>query len=312
MHMRTLSIVVACGLAAVTAAAAPPARPPARPGTLSVAFVGDIMLDGGPGHAIGSGRDPFAGCADLLAAADLTVGNLECVLGKGGKQILKAYSFRAAADAPRCLARHFSAVSLANNHAYDFGPEGLLESLRILEAEKIPCFGAGGNDAAARRPLVLEKNGIRLALLGANAFRADAYAAGPDRAGVAPLREREILADIAAARQVADVVVPFVHWGPELVAQPREADIALAHAMVEAGAAAVIGAHPHVTQTVDIHRGAPIVYSLGNFVFDYFPGDPAEWTGWIVTLTFTKGRGVEMATRAVVLDAEGLPRPAVE
>jgi poly-gamma-glutamate synthesis protein (capsule biosynthesis protein) len=312
MHMRPLSIVVACGLAAVTAAAAPPARPPARPGTLSVAFVGDIMLDGGPGHAIGSGRDPFAGCADLLAAADLTVGNLECVLGKGGKQILKAYSFRAAADAPRCLARHFSAVSLANNHAYDFGPEGLLESLRILEAEKIPCFGAGGNDAAARRPLVLEKNGIRLALLGANAFRADAYAAGPDRAGVAPLREREILADIAAARQVADVVVPFVHWGPELVAQPREADIALAHAMVEAGAAAVIGAHPHVTQTVDIHRGAPIVYSLGNFVFDYFPGDPAEWTGWIVTLTFTKGRGVEMATRAVVLDAEGLPRPAVE
>jgi poly-gamma-glutamate synthesis protein (capsule biosynthesis protein) len=74
----------------------------------------------------------------------------------------------------------------------------------------------------------------------------------------------------------------------------------------------VIGAHPHVTQTVDIHRGAPIVYSLGNFVFDYFPGDPADWTGWIVTLTFTKGHGVEMATRAVVLDAEGLPRPAAE
>lgn len=312
MHLCRLSMLIACGVAAVTAVADVPARPAGKAGTLTVAFVGDIMLDGGPGHAIGSGRDPFAACADLLADADLTVGNLECVLGKGGRQVLKAYSFRAAADAPRHLARHFSALSVANNHSFDFGPEGLVESLRILEAERIPCFGAGRNAAAARRPLVLERNGVRLALLGANAFRADAYAAGDERPGVAPLREQEMLADIAAARRIADVVVPFVHWGPELVAQPREADVVLARKMVEAGAAAVIGAHPHVTQTVDIHRGAPIVYSLGNFVFDYFPADPPEWTGWIVKLTLAKGGGVEMATRAVVLDAEGLPHPAVE
>jgi poly-gamma-glutamate synthesis protein (capsule biosynthesis protein) len=107
-------------------------------------------------------------------------------------------------------------------------------------------------------------------------------------------------------------VVPFVHWGPELVAEPRPADRALARKMIESGAAAVIGAHPHVTQTVDVHRGAPIVYSLGNFVFDYYPVDPPEWTGWLARLTFAKGRGVELETRAVVLDAAGLPRPAAE
>jgi poly-gamma-glutamate synthesis protein (capsule biosynthesis protein) len=82
--------------------------------------------------------------------------------------------------------------------------------------------------------------------------------------------------------------------------------------MVEAGAAAVIGGHPHVTQTVDLHRGAPIVYSLGNFVFDYYPVDPPEWTGWVVKLTFTPGKSVAMETRAVVLDAAGLPRPVAE
>jgi poly-gamma-glutamate synthesis protein (capsule biosynthesis protein) len=79
--------------------------------------------------------------------------------------------------------------------------------------------------------------------------------------------------------------------------------------MIDAGASAVIGAHPHVTQTVDVHRGAPIVYSLGNFVFDYYPVDPPEWTGWVVKLIVAKGKPIEMETRAVVLDPAGLPRP---
>ena len=130
--------------------------------------------------------------------------------------------------------------------------------------------------------------------------------------GVNPLREEQLLADIAAARKTADAVVPFVHWGPENTPQPRTWQPPLARKMVEAGAAAVIGAHPHVTQTVDAYRGAPIVYSLGNFVFDYYPVDPLEWTGWVTRLTFTKDRPVDLETRAVVLDAAGIPQPVVE
>ncbi len=288
------------------------ARRESPPGSVAVAFVGDVMLDNGPGHAIASGRDPFAACAELLLDADFTVGNLECVLGKGGRQVLKAYSFRGATDSPMYLARYFSAVSVANNHALDFGPEGLVECLRILAAAGIPQVGGGADLAAARRPLVLEKHGIRIAIVAANGFQAAKSAATATAPGVAPLEEAAILADVAAAREQADFVVPCVHWGPELVAEPRAADRRLARKMIEAGAAAVIGAHPHVTQTVDVHRGAPIVYSLGNFVFDYYPVDPPEWTGWVATLTFAKGRGVELETRAVVLDAAGLPRPAAE
>jgi poly-gamma-glutamate capsule biosynthesis protein CapA/YwtB (metallophosphatase superfamily) len=316
--MRRLSDTVAVALLlllARTAAAAddePPRRTPSPPGTVTVAFVGDIMLDGGPGHAIASGRDPFAACEELLLDADFTVGNLECVLGDKGRQVLKAYTFRAAPDAPRHLARYFTAVSLGNNHAGDFGTEGLVETLRILGERRIGSFGAGRSLAAARGPWILEKDGLRIALLACNAFRPEHSAAGADMPGVAPLVEADLLADIAAASRSADAVVPFVHWGPEACPQPRESDIRLARRMVEAGAAAVIGGHPHVTQTVDVHRGAPIVYSLGNFAFDYFPEDPPQWTGWVATLRFTKGQPVGLSTRAVVLDPAGLPHPATE
>ena len=279
---------------------------------MSIVFVGDIMLDGGPGHAISSGRDPFAACSHLLADADYSVGNLECVLGKGGERMLKPFSFRGAAESPRFLKKHFSAVSLANNHSGDFGPAGLVELLRTLDDAGIPSFGAGRTLADARRPLVLERGGFRVALLGSNGFRALTTAATADRAGSAPLEEAQVLEDIRAARTRADAVVPFVHWGPENTPQPRPAQVRLARKMVDAGAAAVIGAHPHVTQTVETIRGVPIVYSLGNFVFDYFPGDPPEWTGWVAKLTFRPGQPVDLAMHSVKLDASGIPHPVVE
>ncbi len=304
-----LCLFVSVAHAGETGDAAKPSPPAAG---MSIVFVGDIMLDGGPGHAISSGRDPFAACSQLLADADYSIGNLECVLGKGGERMLKPFSFRGAADSPRFLKKYFSAVSLANNHSGDFGPAGLVELLRILDDVGIPSFGAGRTLADARRPLVLERGGFKVALLGSNGFRALTTAATADRAGSAPLEEEQVLEDIRAARARADAVVPFVHWGPENTPQPRPAQVRLARKMVDAGAAAVIGAHPHVTQTVETIRGVPIVYSLGNFVFDYFPGDPPEWTGWVVKLTFRPGQPVDLTMHSVKLDASGIPHPVVE
>ena len=301
-----------CVAASHPVAADDAAKPSPSPAGMSIVFVGDIMLDGGPGHAVSTGRDPFAACSQLLADADYSVGNLECVLGKGGERMLKPFSFRGAADSPRFLKKHFSAVSLANNHSGDFGPAGLVELLRILDDAGIPSFGAGRTLAEARRPLVLERDSFKIALLGYNGFRALTTSATADRAGSAPLEEAQVLEDIRAARTRADAVVPFVHWGPENTPQPRPAQIRLARKMVDAGAAAVIGAHPHVTQTVETIRGVPIVYSLGNFVFDYFPGDPPEWTGWVAKLTFRPGQPVDLAMHSVKLDASGIPHPVVE
>ena len=104
--MQWKVLVAACVFGQVSLADGPPVeRTSSPPGSISVVFVGDVMLDNGPGHAVASGRDPFAACEELLLDADFTVGNLECVLGDGGKQLLKSYTFRGADDSPRFLRR---------------------------------------------------------------------------------------------------------------------------------------------------------------------------------------------------------------
>jgi len=279
--------------------------------TIRLLFVGDIMLDNGPGHAISFGRDPFEACSELLRDADLTIGNLECVVGAGGEQLNKAYTFRAAPDSPKYLKRHFDALSLANNHSWDYGAEGFNESLKVLEAEGIPYFGGGKNIVEARKPLVLECKGKKIGLLGYNEFRAKNYSATKNLAGSAPLDEAAMLVDIRRARDdfKCDIVIAYLHWGEELVPTPRLDQCILARKLVDAGATAVMGAHPHVTQTIDVYRGAPIVYSLGNFVFDYYPGDPAQWSGWAVELKIASNGRVDFDTKVVELDPVGLPSP---
>ena len=145
--------------------------------SLRIVFVGDVMLDNGPGHWIGLEKDPFERCKGLLEGADLRVGNLECVLGDEGSRRSKPYVFRAAGGSERFLKRHFDAVSLANNHSLDCGPEGLVGCMEILDEVDLPYFGGGRNLKESRRPLVLERKGKRIALLGFNEFYAEEYAA---------------------------------------------------------------------------------------------------------------------------------------
>ncbi len=306
--MGWVTLWVTC-VSAEEPGAKPAAANPLDANTIRLVFVGDIMLDNGPGHVIGSGNDPFVHCRDVLLQADLTIGNLECVVGRGGEQMLKPYVFRAANKSEQSLKPYFDAVSLANNHTFDFGEEGIRESLRVLANAGIPNFGAGHSLAEARRPLVLECKGRKVGLLGYNEFFAEDYAATDTKAGNAPLVHASVLADIEQAKSVhgCDIVIPFVHWGEELVATPREDQRAMAQAWIDAGASAVVGAHPHIVQTVDVYHGAPIVYSLGNFVFDYYPPDPPEWIGWILTLDIDLEKRVSFTTTPVTMDAAGIP-----
>lgn len=305
---RTILSTALLGLAGANIATS---AEPSGDEQVRIKFVGDIMLDNGPGHAIVSGEDPFVHCAELLLDSDLTIGNLECVVGKGGKQVLKPYVFRAAKGSEQLIGKYFSAVSLANNHIKDFGEEGLVEAVRVLDKAKVLHFGAGKNETDARRPLIFERNGLRIALLGYNGFNRDYYAATETSPGTGSLDVEKMTADIRQAkkRDRADIVIPFLHWGEEMYAEPTPEQRTQARALVDAGASAVIGGHPHVTQTIDIYRGVPIIYSLGNFVFDYYPVDPPEWTGWIVELTFRKSGPADLLVTAVTLDRAGIPRP---
>ena len=295
-----------------------------RPGDqeVSLLFVGDIMLDNGPGNAVNNGKDPFEKCAKLLLDADVTVGNLECVLGKGGKQVNKTYIFRGASDSPKHLKKYFHALSLANNHALDFGPDGLIGCVDVLTKADIGFFGAGRDLQAARSGLMLDVKGRKIVLLGYNDFRKEDYQATENRAGNMPLNSDWVIEDIRTAKQAwnADIVIPFIHWGNEMNPAPTQEQRTQAKRWIDAGATAVIGGHPHVTQTIDSHRGRPIVYSLGNFVFDYYPVDPAIWYGWASRLTIPPVGSpigsqtpedvlIDWETITVAMDPQGLPYP---
>jgi len=301
-------VIAMAGLAVLTATHGAAAG---RAAEVAIVFVGDVMLDDGPGRVVARGRDPFAAFASHLAAADLRVANLECVVARGGTvEPAKPWTFRAHPRVLRPLAKHFDVVSLANNHSGDFGPAAFAEMLGRLDRHGIAWFGGGHDLAEAHRPRVIERNGLRIALLGYDEFFPRSFEAQPDTPGVAWSEDDQVVRDIEEARRAgADLVIPFMHWGweHEVTASARQRH--LARLMIDAGADAVIGGHPHVVQDVEIHRGRPIVYSLGNFVFDGFDA-PINNTGWLLHLDVDR-EGVRRADIVVArIDRDGVPHPA--
>ena len=279
-----------------------------------ITFVGDVCFDGNPGHVVTNGEDPFAAVASVLKDTDLAVANLECSVPIAGTRGTNRYSFKAPTECVPLMKQYFSAVTVANNHSGDWGKDGFASELDLLEREKLPYFGGGRNAEQARRPAILTSHGRRIALLGYCDFPPKRYAADADSPGTAWLIEDDVLADIRAARTRygADTVIPYLHWGIEHTPMPEDYQVKFARKMIDAGADAVIGAHPHVPQTVDWYRGKPIVYSLGNFVFNYFPYDPPVYFGWIVRLTIGKDGAIEMKTDVVKIEPTGLPTLVAE
>ncbi len=193
-------------------------------------------------------------------------------------------------------------VSLANNHIRDAGAQGILDTIRHLDAFGIAHGGAGKDLAAARAPTMLEANGTTVAILGRDAI-APSYAAAASRVGSAPLQTAAITEDIAGARAAgADVVIVFPHWGTEYDATPFKSQQTMARAIVDAGADMIIGNHAHWAAALEIHDGRPIWYALGNFVFDQTWSEPTM-EGITLELTFDGATLVQARMRPhIILD----------
>lgn len=275
---------------------------------VSVVFAGDIMLEGGPDRAIRRGRDPFAGVAHLFKGADIRLGNLECVVATvGSVEPEKPNVFRVHPLGLKYVQRHFDAVGLANNHSGDYGPQAFAQMLGLLKRSGLGYYGGGHNLKEAHTPLILERQGLRIAILGYDEFQPRNFEADHDRPGVAWSEDEQVVRDITDARRVwkADVVIPVMHWGwEEPIANARQR--ALARLMIDAGADAVIGGHPHQLQDTETYQGKPIFYSLGNFVFEGFP-DKVNNLGWVARLSLDR-KGVRgWQAHTVKIDKQGLP-----
>ena len=303
MIVRILALLVAL-------VALPAARAEGSTDTVRLVFVGDIMLDDGPGRLIARGGDPLVPFARELADADYTIGNLECPIASVGKAMeSKIFAFRADPRVVDRLKGRFDALAVANNHSGDYGKAAFLETLAHLDRASIPYFGGGRDLASAHAPLWIEKKGLRIALLSYNEYKPRAFEAGPDWPGIAWSEDSQVVSDIRAARAAgADLVIPFMHWGWEREPAPTERQRQLARRMVDAGADLVVGGHPHVTQGAEYYRGKLIVYSLGNFVFDGFDA-PAEKRGWLLRLTLDRRGLVAWETVVAQMDEDGTPHP---
>lgn len=244
---------------------------------LSLAVVGDIMLSRTVDKVIQrtTWKTPLAFVPEIVKKADIAFANLECPASFRGKPYPGKpadVTFRAnPASLFGLKFAGFDVVSLANNHSTDYGPVALQDTLSSLDQLGIATCGAGSSQKEARRPAILERNGIRLAFLAYAEPIWSVTAAGdgtPPTAGVAIIREEDIIDDIREAAKKADGVLVSLHWGEEFHRAPRESDRALAKRLIAAGALVILGHHPHVLQGAEWYRQGLILYSMGNFVFD--------------------------------------------
>ncbi|WP_290871225.1 CapA family protein [Aquabacterium sp.] len=280
---------------------------PAGP-TVRIAWLGDVMLADGPGRVIRQGRDPFAHVASRLAEADLRIANLECVIARGGKALAKPWTFRAHPRALPVLQRHVDLVSLANNHSGDYGVAAFAEMLDRLDRAGLAYVGGGHNLREAHRVRIVERKGLKIALLAANEMFPRRFEAGDTTPGIAWAEDAQLLHDVRTARAQADIVIPYLHWGTEGDEQAHERQRALARRLIEAGADAVVGTHPHLVQDTEVYQGKPIAYSLGNAVFDGF-SSPLNNTGALLWLEVNRQGVTAWHMETLKIDPLGVPRP---
>lgn len=304
--MLPLVMLAAC----LRSAPLPPAPPPLEPSPLppplpagaavdawaptleasaEILVVGDIMMHGSVQRAAAQanvrGEDGastnFDGFGALFAAikptisdADLAFGNLEFPVAPDSGRGTASMVFNAPPAVLDALVdAGFDAVSFANNHVYDQGVKGFVETLARLDASGLDTLGAGADCDAAQSGRIYEINGIRIAFLAGSRLFNTYLEPGPGRGCVFRVTdERAVLARVAAARAAgAEIVLLSLHWGVEYQNTPHTWDVQLAHRLLDGGVDAIIGHHPHVLQPIEVRetpdgRQTFVIYSLGNFI----------------------------------------------
>ncbi|WP_088318397.1 CapA family protein [Kineosporia sp. R_H_3] len=289
-----------------------PSATPEGPRRTTLAFAGDVHFANQVADVL---DDPRTGLAELrpyLAPADLAMVNLETAITTRGREMPKQFHFRAPATAFDALAAAgVDVVTLANNHAVDYGEVGLRDTLAAREKAPIPAVGLGRDAADAYAPAILDVDGAKVAVLGATQVPDWTLATWParsDRAGVAAASDpARLAAAVRAARKKADVVVVYLHWGTDYTTCPNALQKRTARALADAGADVVVGAHAHRVQGAGWLGDTYVSYGLGNFVW-WRRNSVADATTGVLTLGVEGRRVVSARWTPMLVSADGVPR----
>ncbi len=234
---------------------------------VSLMFAGDVGFSGNYGETIGNDHNWSLGAMDDLRQSDISMVNLDTPLTNATQiQPGRSNNVKASPDRVNILnSGGIDLVNLANNSIMDYQGEGLTETIKTLDQAGITTIGAGQNATEARRPVIMEVKGQRVAYL--SYYDSDLHAATDSQAGTNPRRNDRIATDIKSVRDQVNWVVVNYHWGEEMSKYPGDWQIDLARFTVDQGADLVVGHHSKVLQGAEIYKGRPIAYSLGNFIF---------------------------------------------
>ncbi len=259
--------------------------------SIEIILVGDIMLDRGVEYQIlkngqGDFKFPFLKIADYLKTADIVFGNLEGPISDKGTKVGSIYSFR---DDPKAIDgltfAGFNILSLANNHAFDYGRTALEDTFLKLKTADIDYVGAGFNASEAESPTIKTVNGTKIGFLAFTDLGSSYWQATENNSGINWIGEEDKSSSSSAlslreslliqeAKKRVDVLIVSLHAGEEYKKEPTQFQIDFAKMVIDAGADLVVGSHPHVVQLNEIYPSAGsgqvgyVFYSLGNFIFD--------------------------------------------
>ena len=234
--------------------------------------------------------DPFEEIKELFQNYDIIFGNLETVLSNRGVQVPKRAPLRTKPDKIVYLKNTgFDSVNLANNHSMDYGETGLLDTISILKQNDLKFVGAGANIKDALKPVIFERNELKIGFLG---FTSAGNIAKEESSGCAPLNKGLIIKCISELRKKVDILVVSLHWGIEYVFYPSPEQQKLARTLIDNGADLIIGHHPHVVQGIEKYMDKLIIYSLGNCNFGVEQDKNYEGAdiGIVVSVEFSKDR----------------------
>lgn len=249
---------------------------------ISILFAGDTMMDWSIKNTVKSkGPDyPFRYVKDEVSASDYAIVNLETAVTTHSGTFSKEYNFKSDPNSLEGLKNAgFDLISLANNHTMDYQTEGLLETMDNINLYGLSYIGAGRNASEAYRSKEVIIKGKKFKFLAfSRVLPSTTWAAGENSPGLANGYNLDLMKEIVMQEsKTCDYLMVYMHWGKERSKHPELYQVNYAKTMIDAGADAIVGAHPHVLQGFQYYKGKPIAYSLGNFLFpDYVKGDSAE------------------------------------